>query len=101
MHHRSPAESAGLPPSPASALLLLLAGGEDPKPAEDAGGTDTCGPVDTKGALVFSPLALKIPAMQGPGQGVEQTGALQGLRGRAFRTPTSTPKVGRTATCRR
>ena len=62
----------------ATSMLLLAACGEDPQPAagtEETGGSET----GTTATLVFSPLALKIPAMQGLAQGVEQYAPTKGF----------------------
>ena len=61
----------------AGSLVLLAACGEDPKPAAGAD-PSSGGETETK-ALVFSPLALKIPAMQGLAQGVEQYAPTKGF----------------------
>jgi len=59
-----------------SSFVVLAACGSDPKPA--AGSSDTDSGSDATKTLVFSPLALKIPAMQQLAEGVKQYGQSQG-----------------------
>jgi ribose transport system substrate-binding protein len=57
-------------------LVVLAACGSDPKPA--AGSSDTDSGSDETKTLVFSPLALKIPAMQQLSEGVKHYAEEQG-----------------------
>ncbi len=66
---------AGLAALAATSFVLLAACGGDTKPAA----ADPSGGGDAMHTLVFSPLGLKIPAMQGLAQGVEQYAPTKGL----------------------
>ncbi|MBA2955304.1 substrate-binding domain-containing protein [Nocardioides sp. MAH-18] len=59
-----------------SSFVVLAACGSDPKPA--AGSSDTDSGSDETKTLVFSPLALKIPAMQQLSEGVKHYAEEQG-----------------------
>ena len=57
-------------------LVLLAACGSDPQPADGSGGAAASG--SGSKTVVFSPLALKIPAMKGLSEGVKAYGAGHG-----------------------
>src|SRR4051794_39345872 len=80
MPHLSTPRRAGLAVLAASSFVLLAACGGDTKPAAATPGSDGSGNSagDTH-TVVFSPLGLKIPAMQGLAQGVQQYAPTKGL----------------------
>jgi ribose transport system substrate-binding protein len=77
MHPLSMRTQAGLAVLAASSFVLLAACGGDPKPASGSSGNSDG--ADATHTLVFSPLGLKIPAMQGLAQGVQQYAPTKGL----------------------
>jgi ABC-type sugar transport system substrate-binding protein len=76
MHHPSKRRRAALTVLAISSITLLAACGSDTKPA--AAGSDGGSGSTSSKSLVFSPLGLKIPAMQGLAEGVKQYGPSQG-----------------------
>ncbi|MET1059123.1 MAG: sugar ABC transporter substrate-binding protein [Nocardioides sp.] len=74
MHHPAKRSHVLLAAVAASSALLLAACGGDTQPAAGASAGDG------EKTLVFSPLALKIPAMQGLAKGVQQYAPSQGYQ---------------------
>ena len=87
MHHRLNIRTAAITAVAVGSLVSLAACGDDPKPAP--GATDTTSESGSEsgseseapaggGTIVFSPLGLQIPAMQGLAEGVKGYSASKG-----------------------
>ncbi len=87
MQHRLNIRRAAIAAVAVGSLVSLAACGDDPKPApgatdtssaDSSESTDGSEPAATGGTIVFSPLGLQIPAMQGLAEGVKGYSASKG-----------------------
>lgn len=84
MHHRLNIRKAAIAAVAVGSLVSLAACGDDPKPAPGATDTTSASGAESEeapaggGTIVFSPLGLQIPAMQGLAEGVKGYSASKG-----------------------